>query len=150
MSNPIASRTDRLPIKVILPNQGRERPNQPGGSRPTPFKEVTREFRQSLETQIRAIETALGAQIQRVGAAPVRIQLIGKALAKSHRPEKLFNEQTCPIVGAGTHGELYVKATPEGLSNLRAEIEANETDRIKKDISTIQAIEAVTPLQRRR
>jgi len=80
----------------------------------------------------------------------VRVQLVGRALAKSHRPEKLFDDETCPIIGGGTHGELYIKATPEGLRELRRTIEQNTTERIKKDISTVKTIEAVTPVERRK
>lgn len=150
MSDPTRAAPSRLPIKLIMPNQGRERPVRGGGSPLTPFRDVTPDFRASLSTQITAIKDSLGPQIERAGAAPVRVQLIPRALAKSHRPEKLFNDHTCPIIGAGTHGELYLKATPRGLDALTREIQSNETDRIKKDISTVQAIEAVTPEQRRK
>jgi serine protease AprX len=150
MSDPTQGASGRLPIKLIMPNQGRERPVHAGGSRPVPFRDVTPEFRASLGAQISAITGALQQQTERVGATPLRVQLIGRALAKSHRPEKLFDEKTCPIVGAGTHGELYIKATPEGLQALRTTIERSTTERMKKDISTVAAIEAVTPVQRRK
>ena len=150
MSEAARTAPNRLPIKLIMPNQGRERPVPGGGSPPKPFKDITPAVRASLGTQITAIKDSLAPQIVRAGAAPIRVQLIGKALAKSHRPEKLFNDRTCPIIGAGTHGELYLKATPEGLDALVREIKENETARITKDISTVQAIEAVTPVQRRK
>ena len=106
MSEAARTAPNRLPIKLIMPNQGRERPVPGGGSPPKPFKDITPAVRASLGTQITAIKDSLAPQIVRAGAAPIRVQLIGKALAKSHRPEKLFNDRTCPIIGAGTHGEL--------------------------------------------
>ncbi|MBI3568139.1 MAG: S8 family peptidase [Gemmatimonadetes bacterium] len=150
MTSPTRPARERLPIKLIMPNQGRERPVQGGGKAPVPFREVTPELRASLGTQVRAIETALLPQIERAGAAAVRVQLLSRALAKSHRPERLFCERTCPIIGAGSHGELYVKATPSGLAALRLELEDGASARLIKDISTVAAIEAVTPAQRRR
>lgn len=150
MSDPTRTARERLPIKLIMPNQGKERRVAPGGSPPKPLRPVDADLRTSLGTQIGAIADALRPQLERLGAAPVRVQLIGRALAKSHRPEKLFTERTCPIVGTGTYGELYVKATPRGLDALRREILSNDSERVVKDISTVQAIEMVTPVQRRK
>ena len=42
----------------------------------------------------------------------MRVKLLSQAAAKSHRPEHLFSPQSCPIVGGGSLGELFVKATP--------------------------------------
>lgn len=140
----------RLPIKVIMPDQGSERPVPGGGSSPIPFRPVTSDFRSSLGTQIDAIRTSLFSQIERRGAAPIRVQILNRALAKSHRPEKLFSERTCPIVGVGSHGELYIKATDAGLDALAVSIRDSESDRVLKDISTIERIEVVTPLERRK
>jgi serine protease AprX len=87
-------------------------------------------------------------QIRRVGAAPVRVKLLSKAAAKSHRPENLFSPQSCPIIGGGRLGELFVKATLEGLDRLTNMIEDNESDRITKELSCVDAIEPVTPIYR--
>lgn len=149
MTNPVSG-GERLPIKLIMPKQGRERPVQPGGSEPIPLQPVTPEFRASLTTQLSAITQAFSPQLHRSGAVPIRVQLIGPALAKSHRPEKLFNERTCPIIGAGTYGELYLKGSREGLEALSREIQTNDTRRVIKDISTVKAIEAITPMHRRK
>lgn len=150
MSDPTRRDGQRLPIKVIMPNQGKEKPVQTGGSTPVPFQPVTQQFRTSLGNQVAAIRSGLSSQLERIGVAPVRVQLVSRALAKSHRPEKLFSDRTCPIIGAGTHGELYVKATPAGLEALTQEIQHSSSDRMTKDLSTIQTIEALTPVQRRK
>lgn len=150
MSDATRTTPTRLPIKVIGANQGQERRVKGGGSKPVPFRPVTPEFRGSLSTQVAKIREALAPQLERAGAAPMRVQLLSRALAKTHRPEKLFTDNTCPIIGTGTHGELFLKATPAGLANLTREIQQNTSERIAKDISTIQAIEAITPAQRRK
>lgn len=104
-------RPDRLPIKLILPSQGKEKRIDGGGTPPKPFRTVDGAYRKSLATQVSAVREALLPQMKQAGAAPVRVKLLTRAAAKSHRPEKLFSAQTCPIVGAGGLGELFVKAT---------------------------------------
>lgn len=142
-------RKDRLLIKVIMPKQGTERKVAGGGTPPTPFRDVDSAYRQRLTSQVSAIRKAITPQIKTAGAAPVRVKLIAKAAAKSHRPEHLFSSQSCPIVGAGRLGELFVKATPRGLENLAHIIEENDSDRIIKELSCVETIEPVTPTYRR-
>ena len=143
------SQERRLPIKLILPDQGKERKNQAGGSSPVPFRTVDAGFRQTLYTQVSAIRAAVGPQVHRTGSAPIRVRLYPKAVAKSHRPEHLFSPSSCPIIGAGRLGELFIKATPEGLERLEVTIRENRAESIVKDLSTVQSIEPVTPALRR-
>src|SRR5688572_8770165 len=107
---------DRLPIKLIMPKQGAEKRVPGGGGPPKPFRNVDSAYRKSLARQVSAIKDGLSPQMKHTGAAPVRVRLIAKASAKSHRPEQLFSEKTCPIIGAGRLGELFIKATPNGLA----------------------------------
>lgn len=141
---------ERLPIKLIMPKQGVERPVLGGGGGREPFRTVDGQYRQRLANQVTAIEQAVLPQITKTKAAPIRVKVIPKAAAKSHRPLRLFSESTCPIVGAGRLDELFVKATAEGLQELKRLISENESDQIIKELSTIEAIEAVTPVLRRR
>lgn len=142
-------RQDRLLIKVIMPKQGTERKVTGGGTPPKPFREVDTAYRKRLSSQVAAIQKSIVPQIREGGAAPVRVKIISKAAAKSHRPEKLFSSQSCPIVGAGGVGELFVKATPEGLDSLANLIEHSQTDRIMKELSSVETIEPVTAPFRR-
>lgn len=141
---------ERLPIKLILPNQGASKKVTVQGSNREPLRDVTEDFRRSLDIQVGAISEALRPQLERTGAAPIRVQLMHRALAKSHRPNRLFSERTCPIIGAGQLGELYVKATSHGLATLRQEIRTNASDTMVKELSTVEAIEPVTPEARRK
>lgn len=143
-------KTERLPIKLIMPKQGMEKKVLPGGTPPKPFRNVDAEYRKSLSHQVSAMREALLPQMKETNAAPVRVKLLTKAVAKSHRPEQLFSAQTCPIVGAGQLGELFVKATPQGLTKLKQMIETNQSDRIMKELSCVETIEAVTPTYRRK
>jgi hypothetical protein len=142
-------RHERLLIKVIMPKQYTERKVPGGGTPPKPFRPVDQKYRASLSSQVSAIRTAIVSQIRTAGAAPVRVKLVSKAAAKSHRPEHLFSAQSCPIVSGGSLGELFVKATPEGLDRLTEIIEHNESDRMTKELSCVETIEPVTPSYRR-
>ena len=146
---PRPPRQERLLIKVIMPKQGTERKVAGGGTPPKPFRLVDGEYRSRLFSQVAAIRTAIAPQIQMAGAAPVRVKLLSKAAAKSHRPEHLFSPQSCPIVGGGSLGELFVKATPRGLDRLGEIIESNVSDQMTKELSCVETIEPVTPVYRR-
>jgi serine protease AprX len=141
---------DRLPIKLIMPKQGVERRVLGGGKKAVPFRTVDTQYREHLSNQVAAIEQAVLPQMKKSAAAPVRVKVISKATAKSHRPVHLFSENTCPVVGAGRIDELFVKATAQGLEQLKHLIERNESDGIVKELSSIESIEAVTPALRRR
>jgi hypothetical protein len=140
---------DRLPIKLIMPKQGTERRITAGGTPPKPFRTVDAKYRSHLANQVAALRSAIIPQIQRVGTAPIRVKLISKAAAKSHRPESLFSPESCPIIGSGRLGELFVKATQEGLDRLADIIENNKSDRMTKELSCVEAIEPITPVFRR-
>ncbi|MCE9658187.1 MAG: S8 family serine peptidase [Burkholderiales bacterium] len=141
---------ERLPIKLIMPKQGTERRVPGGGTPPAPFRTVDGEYRKRLSNQIGAAREAVLPQLSVAKAVPVRVKILAKAAAKSHRPEKLFSEQSCPIIGAGRLGELFIKATADGLTRLNELIEHNTSDRITKELSCIESIEAITPALRRR
>jgi hypothetical protein len=69
----------RLPIKLILPRQGKERPISTGGSEPVPFRTVDKEYRQRLAHQVNVLRKALTPQVRRVGNIPVRVKLLSNA-----------------------------------------------------------------------
>lgn len=138
----------RLPIKLIMPKQGIEKKVPAGGTPPKPFRNVDDIYRKSLSTQVSAIHDALNSKAKNLDVAPLRVKLLTKATAKSHRPEKLFSTETCPIIGAGRLGELFVKATPNGLTRLNHIIKTVQNDRIIKELSCIETIEVVTPTYR--
>ena len=139
----------RLPIKVILPKQGKERTVPGGGASPEPFRPVDPAFRLRLGNQVAALRRAIVPLARRTGSAPMRVKLHPRALAKSHRPKMLFSEETCPIVGAGRLGELFLKATPEGLDRLADCVERGDSQKLVKELSTVDAIEPITPELRR-
>jgi len=136
---------ERLPIKLVMPKQGTEKKVPAGGGPSEPFRVVDSSFRDSLSRQITGIEGALAPQIAKLGAAPIRVKLIPQACAKSHRPKNLFSDDSCPVIGAGRLGELFLEATTEGLRNLKEKIETNDKEYMIKEISCLESMEVVTP-----
>jgi len=145
MDNP-----SRLPIKVVMPNQGQHTKRQGGGGGGKSFKTVDAAYRQGLSNQIGAIRDLFSSKSINVDSAPVRVRMVKKAEAKSHRPHKLFSDKTCPIIGAGRLGEIYVKATRNGLDALDQKILENKTKGIITEISAIESIEPITSDFRRK
>jgi hypothetical protein len=131
-----------------MPKQGTERKVPNGGGKKEPFRPVTESYRRHLRNQVSAIEEALAPQFKGGGAAPIRVKVIPKAAAKSHRPTELFSDKTCPIVGAGRLGELFIKATDRGLRELGKRITSNTSQTMVKELSGIESIEAITPVSR--
>jgi hypothetical protein len=143
-------KAEMLPIKLIMPKQGVEKRVPGGGMPPNPFRTVDAEYRKGLSHQVSAIREVLLLQMKETAAVPIRVKLLTKAVAKSHRPEQLFSSQTCPIVGAGHLSELFLSATPRGLANLKNMIETNQSDQVKKELSCVETIEVITPVYRRK
>ena len=71
-----------------------------------------------------------------------RVILEPKALAKSHRPTALFNEASCPVIGVGDLGELFIRASHSGLQNLSHQLQHLST---KVGVANISTINRITP-----
>ena len=139
----------RLPIESMPPEQGRARRVQGGGSGREPFCPVDTEFRARLGRQVDALRKAITPVASRIGGVPARVRLHPSATAKSHRPGTLFSSRTCPIIGAGALGELFVKATPDGLDKIAARVYSGDSRQIVKELSAVSVVEPVTPEIRR-
>jgi serine protease AprX len=139
---------ERLYLKVVMPRQGIEKKKPTGGSKPKPFKRVTPLLRARLISGIEPAEKLLSTDPLAAPIVPLRIILETKALAKSHRKDALFNEHTCPIMGAGRPGELFAKGTIQGLKSLRSRLAHGESPQVIKEISAIKELRPVTPKDR--
>ncbi len=143
-------RTERLPIKIMLPEQYVLRRDESRRGKPKPFVEVDQEYRARLKTEVSAIRQLVLTQAKNVDTVPVRVRLRKRAAAKSHRPETLFSDDSCPIIGAGRLGEIFVRATTTGLDRLAYEIEHNDSKQMVKELSAVELIEPITPQFRRK
>jgi serine protease AprX len=134
---------DLLPIKVVLPRaDDYKAPPQARGST-TVFGIVDLALRQKLANEVRAIETHFDRsfRISKGVPAVAKVVLKPQAVAKSHRPTNLFNDDTCPIIGGNRLGELYVSVDPQGLDRLAKRIESSEAQHVIANISTLQNID---------
>lgn len=131
-----------LPIKVVARRKEDIYTPDKSGRTPEPLEEVTIEIRRNLISQINSIQNEAREWFGSNSEIPVvgKVQLKEKALAKSHRPTKIFRDNTCPIIGVKGMGQLLIKVTPEGLTGLRNEIRNGESKSIRHNISTISNI----------
>ena len=140
---------ERLYIKVILPNQGEEkRRSRRSGENPSRSKMSPPRLGRSLLLQLGKIEATLKSIPVPARVVPAKVTLEEKAIAKSHRPDVLFTTATCPIIGAGKPGELFVKATPRGVSALQSKIGRGFTPQVEKAISTLRDISPLSASDR--
>lgn len=135
----------RLPIKIVIPQDGDVFSKDPGGSRRRVFGEVDRGVRQSLLSQLGEVRSHFAGVLQSQDLPAVaRVVLKEESLAKSHRPRRLFNKDTCPVIGSQTFGQLLVSIDAPGLSRLENQIEIGATRDVEADISTVSRIEPYT------
>lgn len=134
---------ERLYIKVILKDQAQEQKKPGGGKAPQPFKKVTPQFRQRLISSVANVERHLQTAPGQSKIVPARVTLEKKAQAKTHRPTRLFSADTCPIIGAGKPGELFVKMSPAGANALKHRIRVGISPHLEKAISTVHEIASV-------
>jgi serine protease AprX len=139
---------ERLFIKVILPQQGRETKTKGGGGKLRPFKSVDDRFRARLMEELTTVEEEFAAAPAASPFLPMRVQLESKATAKSHRPDELFVPAGCPIIGSEGPGELFVQASRESMLALRHRINRATSDSLVKAISTVKCITPVVAADR--
>ncbi len=131
---------ERLYIKIVIPNQGKERKKQGGGGKCVPFQKVTPQMRTNLTLSLDTAEKLLDGDRLSGAVVPLKVKVRPEAIAKSHWRGGLFNEGTCPVVGAGKPGEFYLRGTKKGINHLRNLIGSNNSDQVLKEISAIKEL----------
>lgn len=139
---------ERLFIKVILPQQGRETKNTGGGGKPVPFKTVNDRLRARLIEELAPVEQEFAMAPAASPFVPMRVQLESKATAKSHRPDELFVPAGCPIIGSEGPGELFVQASRESMAVLRHRLARGGSAGLVKAISTIKSMTPIVAASR--
>lgn len=138
----------KLPLKVV-PTLERDfyHPDAGGGPKKL-FTKVTPEFRQKLSSQVIEIRDHFSKTFKEFPNVPAvaRVRVRGDAIAKSHRPTDVFTVGTCPIIGAEGLGDLLVSATQSGLESLARKIESNHSKQAVANLSTLESLEAYTPI----
>lgn len=121
-------------------------PVNTGGSS-TPLKSVTAEFRSELLSSIDTVSDSLevGKKIGGVNTCAAVVELEKNAIAKTHRPTALFNDNTCPFFGDQGYGKFLVQVNAEGLAVLRDKVQKATSKSAIKALSTIKGISKYTP-----
>jgi hypothetical protein len=135
---------ERLYIKLILPKQGTDKKVPGGSGKVEPFKEINESFTNKLIQTLDNAAQTLKTESSKLKIIPLQVLLENKAVAKSHRPIELFNGKTCPIIGVGKLGELFLKGTPQGINSLKTKIKRLNSKRLKKAVSTIKEMDVVS------
>ena len=97
---------ERLYVKIVMPKQGVEKKKPGGGVKPEVFTPVTSAVRTRLAASLEPVERLLASVPLSRPVVPLKAVLTPKALAKSHWRAALFDEKSCPVIGAGKPGEL--------------------------------------------
>lgn len=133
----------RLPIKVI-PVLSTDVVRPPGGGGdPKVFRDVDKKFRDSVEAKVIGIRDYFQDSFRAFPGVPAvaRVKVREDAVAKSHRPYRLFNEKTCPIISTEGLNELLVSVTPSGLERLALEVRVSQAERAIANLSTLEDLE---------
>ena len=110
------------------------------------FGDVTPKVRDRVAGEVQSVGLHFGKEFKKypLAAAIARVVLKDEALAKSHRPSKLFDDAQCPIVGVSSFGELLVSVRPATLDDLEESI---RTEATKEGIANISTIKTIEPFQ---
>ena len=146
MPEPTRRREPLLPIKVVFPADDDFR--KPGGVPHgwEPLVNVTPELHRSFVSQVRDVRAKFAPYFNTFPNMPgvARVTLLEKAQAKSYRPDAIFNEESCPIIGGGRAGQLFVAVTPGGLDVVARSLMSTTKEKTAH-VSTINRIEPFTP-----
>ncbi|HIF9182341.1 TPA: S8 family peptidase [Photobacterium damselae] len=128
------------PIKhVEFSVQDYYRPQVNPGGRNTPLKKVDDSFRAELINSLDTIKANLSSNQLDVCTAIVELE--DNAVAKSHRPTALFNNQTCPFFGDAGYGKMLIEVHSSGLKTLEQKI---QTVNSKQGIKALSAVKSIT------
>ena len=139
---------ERLYVKIVMPKQYREKPKPGGGGEIEPFAPVTSTTRTRLATGLEPAERLLATSQSNRPVIPLKVVVSPKAFAKSHWRDELFNEQSCPVIGAGKPGEIFLRASRSGIQTLKRRILHGVSKQVTKEISAITELRPIDPEDR--
>ncbi|MBI2105889.1 S8 family peptidase [Candidatus Woesearchaeota archaeon] len=136
-----------LPIRIVQPSNDYFHQKEGGGGPVKYFIDEAHfnEHTNRLANEIKNIQKELQDNFNEFPDLPnvIKIKLNDKALAKSNRPKKLLDKDTCPIIGHGQIGEILLSATNEGLKKLENKIETTKNKVEKANLTAIQDFSSI-------
>ena len=137
---------EHLPIKVVTPADGDIHPPRHTKMVPTDF---TLHYDSVRETVLSGLDNLAHyfepAFTQANLPVVARVTLRDDAIAKSHRPNSLFDDKSCPIIGAEYFGHLLISVRHGALDRLTQKVRSGTTRYIRNDVSKITSITPFKP-----
>ncbi|MFN2363276.1 MAG: S8 family peptidase [Halarsenatibacteraceae bacterium] len=132
---------NKLPIKVVMSREQDKVKNTSGGGTKF-FGKVTPKLRKSLAYRFSGLNNFFEHNFKEYPEVPCvgKIKVKENAIAKSHKPNNLLNEETCPIIGSDKLDEILIKLTYTGINNIINEILKNENKNFKANLTVIDDI----------
>ena len=137
-----------LPIKLVIPKDSDyEVPEKGQGGGGKIFGNVDAGVRDKISQELGQVGSFFGASFASRPdlAAVAKVSLKPEALAKSHRPTTIFNQNTCPIIGGDRFGQLFISINPNGLAKAINQVNS----RTKNATASVSAIDEIQPYTER-
>lgn len=134
---------EKLPIIMVAQRPEDSKTNISSG-RVVFLEPFTEKLRNNIFSQCEEIKKNIGKIEEKEIPCIGKVVMKEKAIAKTHKPNNLFNDNTCPMVGGGKLNEIYVKITPEGINNLEKEIKNTRAQNKQAEMTKIEKIEMYT------
>lgn len=138
-----------LPIRIVDPSRDFSKRNTSGGSSDvTSFlpEDLLVEHKEKLMKEIENTLKLSHEEFQKYHTPGlIKAKLQEKAIAKSHRPKSVLNQDTCPIVGGGEPGELFLSSTEKGITKLKDRISESSS---KKELKVLSSLEQFSKFKR--
>jgi hypothetical protein len=133
-----------LPIQRVLAREGDRTVRAGGGGGDVVFEEGA--TAEDLLGDLERVEPQVNALFVRFPHVPavLSVTLKERALAKSHRPTALFDDEA-PVIGVGKLGELLVASVPHSVAIMRRRISNPGSKKLRANISAIEDIALVQP-----
>lgn len=134
-----------LPVRLVQPSRDFLHKDDRRGGREVKFFVSESEFephQQNLISEISYVEDTTKEKFEKYPENPLimKAQLRTEALAKSHRPNGIFDMDTCPVIGLNRMGELLISITERGLTKLKGRIKKPTNQTQKSNITAIEQI----------
>lgn len=128
-------------IKLFLRDNDIKK-NDGGGGEPKYFVECNQKLRDFIRGRIYELMQSFNKDFLMYPDVPAvgKVKLKKNALAKSHRPTKIFNDNTCPIIGVDRFGELLIKVTRDRLEKLAKVVQEETSPRAEANLTAIEDI----------
>lgn len=137
------SMDDRFDLIKLSLRENDIKKNDSGGGGPKYFADsCDKKLRDFIRSRINEIKQTFSKDFSMYPNIPAvgKVRLKKDALAKSHRPTRIFNDETCPIIGADRFGELLIKVTPGRLDKLAKIVEETSSPQAEANITAIEDI----------